>query len=90
MLIFLKTDLKKTKALIITEGENFEKLTAKRDQREAIKKAKMEATAKEKEFTDADTWQKKLREGKKKAENELKNLKAQLTTLEKSGTSEQK
>lgn len=72
MLGFLKKDLGNLGEKIKTETANFEKLTGERKNREAIKKAKVQAQAKEKEFGDADTRQKKLREYKRKAESELK------------------
>jgi len=86
MLKFLKQDLKATIAAITTETDVVAKLTTERTAREGIKKAKVAAQAKEKEFSDADGYQKKLREGKRKAESELKNLAAQLKKFEKSGT----
>jgi len=61
-----------------------------KENREAIKKAKVQQQAKEKEFGDADTRMKKLRENKQKADRELKSLKEKLSVLEKSGTAEEK
>lgn len=86
MLKFLVNDRDKLKDAIKTETDNFTKLTAERTTREALKKAKQAAQAKEKEFGDADGHQKRLRDDMRKAESELEGLRKRLTKAESSGT----